>query len=475
MSGIQQAKTKDMTAGSPLKLILRFAIPVMLGTLFQQFYSMVDTIIVGKILGVDALAGVGSTGSINFMIVGFCTGVCSGFSVPVAQKFGAGDHRGLRRFVANSVWLSLIFAGVLTIAVTLLTDDILWLMNTPEEIFSYAYRYIVIIFAGIPMVYLYNLTAGIIRAMGDSKTPLYFLMMSSGLNIVLDLFCIIVLKMGVAGAGVATVVSQFISGGSCLLYMRRKYSILKMDKGDWKIRPPYMARLCSMGLPMGLQISVTAIGSVVLQAAINGLGYVTVAAVTAAQKVNLFIGCPGESLGIAMSTYTGQNVGAGKMERIQKGFHAAAVIGCVYALFAFCVQLVAGRQLAMLFLDSAETAMIDQARKFMLCSSAFYIPLMFVNVVRSMIQGMGFGFLSIFSGVSEMIARAAVGFLLVPRFGFIAACFAHPAAWVAADIFLFPAFVCCKKRLKERMREREENADSAQRIGETREDKECVK
>jgi len=450
MKGTKQT-TRDMTVGSPLKIILRFAIPVMLGTLFQQFYSMVDTIIVGKFLGVDALAGVGSTGSINFMVIGFCNGVCSGFAVPVAQQFGAGDERGLRRYVGNAVWLSVMFAGVMTLAVTLLTGNILRWMNTPEDIFTYAYRYIVIIFAGIPLVYLYNLTAGIIRAMGDSKTPLYFLIMSSCLNIVLDLFCILVLEMGVSGAAVATVLSQFISGGCCLLYMRRKYPILKMSRDDWRVRSGQMRNLCGMGLPMGLQISITAIGSVVLQAAINGLGSITVAAVTAAQKVNLFLGCPGESLGMAMSTYTGQNVGAGKIDRVKKGLGAAAIIGCIYAVFALCIQLVAGRQLAGLFLDSSETAIIDRSRQFMLCCAMFYIPLMFVNIVRSMIQGMGFGFLSIFSGVFEMVARATVGFVLVPMFGFTAACFAHPAAWVAADLFLFPAFFYCKRKLEKRM------------------------
>ena len=451
MSGTKQGTTKDMTVGAPLRLILEFAIPLMLGTLFQQLYSMVDTIIVGKFLGVDALAGVGSTGSVNFLIIGFCNGVCSGFAVPVAQQFGAGDERGLRRYVCNAVWLSVGFAGVMTIVVTMLTGHILRWMNTPEDIYSYAYQYIAIIFAGIPTVYLYNLTAGIIRAMGDSKVPLYFLLLSSGLNIVLDLFCILVLKMGVAGAAVATVASQLISGACWLLYMTRKYPILRMERDDWHGRTQYMRILCSMGVPMGLQFSITAIGSVVLQTAINGLGAVTVAAVTAGQKVNLLLGCPGDALGVAMSTYTGQNVGAGKIDRVQKGLGAAAIIGCTYSVIALGLQIVAGKQLALLFLDSSETVIIDQARRFMLCASVFYIPLMFVNVVRSMIQGMGFGMLSIFSGVFEMVARSFVGFVLVPIFGFTAVCFAHPSAWIAADIFLFPAFFYCMKRLRQRM------------------------
>lgn len=445
------ATTKDMTVGSPLKLILGFAIPLMLGTLFQQFYSMVDTIIVGKFLGVDALAGVGSTGSINFLIIGFCNGVCSGFAVPVAQRFGAGDEKGLRRYVANGVWLSIGFAAVMAVTITLLTGQILHWMNTPDNILGYAYQYIAIIFAGIPAVYLYNLTAGIIRSMGDSRTPLYFLIMSSVMNIVLDLFCILVLKMGVSGAAVATVVSQLVSGGCCLVYMKKKYPVLRMTGEDWKARPQYMRTLCSMGVPMGLQFSITAIGSVVLQTAVNGLGSVTVAAVTAAQKINILLACPGDALGVAMSTYSGQNVGAGKISRLQEGLKAAAIIGCTYALFALGIQIVAGRQMSLLFVDSSETLIIEQARQFMLCAASFYIPLIFVNVVRSMIQGMGFGLLSIFSGVFEMVARSVVGFVLVPIFGFSAVCFAHPSAWVAADIFLFPAFFYCKRILERRM------------------------
>lgn len=445
------ATTRDMTEGSPFKLILAFAIPLILGTLFQQLYSMVDTIIVGQFLGVDALAGVGSTGSINFLIIGFCNGVCSGFAVPVAQQFGAGDEKGLRRYVANGVWLSIAFAGVMALVITLLTGQILHWMNTPENIFDYAYQYIAIIFAGIPAVYLYNLTAGIIRSMGDSRTPLYFLIMSSVMNIVLDIFCIVVLKMGVAGAAVATVVSQLISGACCLFYMRRKYPILRMSKEEWTVRPQYMKVLCGMGVPMGLQFSITAIGSVVLQTAVNGLGSVTVAAVTAAQKINLLLACPGDALGVAMSTYSGQNVGAGKINRLTEGLKAAAIIGCTYALIALGMQIAAGKQLVLLFVDSAEAQIIEQARRFMLCAAAFYIPLIFVNVVRSMIQGMGFGLLSIFSGVFEMVARSVVGFVLVPIFGFNAVCFAHPSAWVAADIFLFPAFFYCKRLLERRM------------------------
>ena len=208
--------TKDMTVGSPMKLILGFSIPLLFGALFQQFYSVVDTVIVGRFLGVNALAGVGATGSLNFMIMGFCMGVCSGFAIPVAHKFGAKDYSGMRQVVANSVWLSVAFSVVMTTAVALLCRNILTWMKTPEDIFEYSYAYILIIFLGIPATYLYNILSGVIRSMGDSKTPLFFLTLSSGLNIGLDILFIVAFEMGVAGAAAATVISQLISGLLCL-------------------------------------------------------------------------------------------------------------------------------------------------------------------------------------------------------------------------------------------------------------------
>ncbi len=270
--------TKDMTSGSPMKLILQFCIPLFFGMLFQQFYSMMDTIIVGKFLGVGALAAVGATGSINFMIIGFCMGVCNGFAIPVAQQFGAGDYHALRKYVANSVWLSIAFSGVMTVAVCVFCRRILLLMNTPADIMDGAFRYIFVIFLGIPVVYLYNLLSGIIRSLGDSKSPLIFLIFSSVLNIVLDMVLILVFHMGVSGAAWATVISQAISGAACLIYMIKRFDILKMSGEEWQADGIYMKNLCNMGIPMGLQYSITAIGSVILQTAVNTLGSMAVAA-----------------------------------------------------------------------------------------------------------------------------------------------------------------------------------------------------
>ena len=439
---------KDMTNGSPSRHILGFAVPMLFGMLFQQFYNLVDTIIVGKTLGVEALAGVGATGSINFMIIGFCMGICNGFAIPVAQSFGAKNDKTLRKYVANSTWLALLFAVIMTIATIILCKPILRLMRTPDDIFTGAYTYIVIIFAGIPATILYNMVSGILRAMGDSKTPLYFLILSAFLNIFLDLFCIIVLHMGVAGAAVATVVSQAVSGVSCLLYMRKKFDILHIRKDEWKLESQYVKNLCSMGIPMGLQYSVTAIGSVILQSAVNSLGSIAVASMTAASRIGGFFACPFDSLGATMATFAGQNMGAGRTDRIRQGIRSANMIGAVYAVVSFCIIALAGGKLALLFVDGSEEAILSNVKLFLLCNSIFYFPLSLVNNIRFLIQGMGYSKFAILAGVFEMVARTLVGFAFVPVFGYVAACFASPVAWIFADAFLFPAYFHVLKKTK---------------------------
>ncbi len=440
--------TKDMTVGSPMKLILGFSIPLLFGFLFQQFYNVVDTVIVGRFLGVQALAGVGATGSINFMIVGFCMGVCSGFAIPVAHKFGAKDYSGMRRVVANCVWLSIAFAAVMTIAVCLLCRRILVWMNTPEDIFQDSYSYILIIFIGIPATYLYNILSGIIRSMGDSKTPLVFLTLSSFMNIGLDLACILGLHMGVAGAAVATVVSQLVSGILCLIYLIKKFEILHISGDEWKIDTGYMKMLCGMGIPMGLQYSITAIGSVILQTAVNGLGSLAVASVTAGSKVSMFFCCPFDAMGSTMATYGGQNVGAKNLERVGRGLKDCVILGTIYSIAAFVIMYFFGADLASLFVDEAGGQMLENARTFLIINSAFFIPLALVNIIRFLIQGMGFSTFAILAGVFEMAARTIAGLVLVPRLGFIGACFASPLAWIFADIFLIPAYIHVRRKLQ---------------------------
>lgn len=441
-----------MTIGSPVKLMLGFFFPMLFGLLFQQLYNMVDTMIVGKYLGVDALAAVGSTGSINFMIIGFCMGVCNGFAIPVAQKFGEKNFGELRRFVANGAWLSAGFAVAMTVTVCVLCRNILQWMNTPADILDGAYAYIFVIFLGIPATYLYNMVSGVIRSLGDSRTPLVFLIISSLLNVVLDLFTIVVLNMGVAGAAWATVISQAVSGIGCLFYMSRRFEVLQMTKEERKPDRNIMKVLCGMGVPMGLQYSITAIGSVVLQTAVNGLGSSAVASVTAGTKIGMFFCCPFDALGATMATYGGQNIGARRLDRISKGLRTAVVMGFAYSLIAFGVLYLFGNQLSLLFVDAEEVEILANSRLYLVINAAFYFPLALVNTVRFLIQGMGYSQVAVLAGVFEMAARTLVGFCLVPVVGYPAACFASPCAWVAADIFLIPCYLNIRKRLEKQFR-----------------------
>ncbi len=443
--------TKDLTSGSPMRLIAGFALPTLFGMLFQQLYNLVDAMIVGKLLGASALAAVGSTGSINFFVIGFCMGVCSGFAIPVAQRMGASELSKMRRYVANAAYLAIIFAVVLTAATGLLCRQILTAMLTPADIFHDAYAYIFVIFMGIPATFLYNLLAGIIRSLGDSRTPVYFLALSSCLNIVLDFTLILGFHAGVAGAAIATVASQAVSGAICLLYMIRKYPILRMTGEERRFDLHSCGVLCAMGIPMGLQYSITAIGSIVLQSSVNALGSLYVTAVAAGAKVVQLLVCPFDAMGATMATYCGQNVGGCKLDRLGQGIRACTLLGFGYAAVAFGAMLRLAPWCAMLFLDPKELDVVlltQLTTRYIVIQSAFFFPLSLVNIVRFSIQGMGFSPFAILAGVLEMAARTGVGMLLVPAFGYTAACFASPAAWVCADLFLIPASALCIAKLR---------------------------
>ena len=443
--------TKDLTTGSSMRLILNFTVPTLLGLLFQQMYNMVDAVIVGKLLGSQALGAVGATGSINFFVIGFCLGVCSGFAIPVAQKMGARDYPQMRRFVANAAYLSAGIALVLTVATGLFCRDILMAMDTPDDLFEDSFAYIFVIFMGIPAVFLYNLLACVIRAMGDSRTPVYFLALSSGLNIAMDLIFILAFRWGVAGAAVATVASQAVSGLACLVDVIRRFPILHVTREESRPSLAACGTLCAMGIPMGLQYSITAIGSIVMQTAVNGLGSVYVTAVATANKISQLLTCPFDAMGSAMAAYCGQNVGAGKLDRLSQGVRSCSLLGLIYSLIAFAAMLFLAPHGAMLFLDPAEEGLetlIALTARYIVILTAFFFPLALVNILRFSIQGMGFGAFAILAGVLEMAARTAAGRFFVPALGFTAACFASPAAWISADLFLIPACLGCIAHLR---------------------------
>ena len=438
--------TKDMTQGSPFKLILGFALPMLAGMLFQQLYNLVDTMIVGRFLGVNALAGVGATGSINFLVLGFCMGICAGFAIPVAQRFGAREEGEMRAFAANSVWLAMGVSAILTLFTVVYCRDILMLMDTPEECFEEAHDYIVVIFAGIPFIVLYNLLSGFLRSLGDSKMPLVFLLVSSVLNVVLDLYFILQMHLGVMGAALATVISQAVSGLLCLAFIAWKVPILHARGQEWHVRLDKMLALCGYGVPMGMQYSVTAVGSVILQTAINSLGALSVASITAAGKVMGFFSCPIDGLGSTMATYAAQNVGARRYDRLNKGLFAASAMGFAYSALAFVVAWWFGPELMGLFITGEGSAqIIALGHEFMMVNIVFYPLLTLVNTVRFTIQGMGYSVLAIFAGVMEMIARGAAGVVLVPTLGYFGASLGNPLAWILADVFLIPAYFVCKR------------------------------
>lgn len=442
------AQSKEMTSGPCLPLIFNFTLPLLLGNMLQQTYSLIDAAIVGKFLGINALASVGASTSVVFLILGFCNGCCGGFGIPVAQKFGARDYVSMRRLVSVSLKL----AGMMSVGIALITcllcAFILRTMQTPENIFQDAYWYLLITFIGVPCTFFYNLLSSIIRALGDSKTPFWFLLFSTLLNVLLDLLCILVFHWGVAGAAIATVFSQGVSAVLCYFYMYRKFEILRMQPADKRFRPELARQLIFVGVPMGLQFSITAIGSIMLQSANNALGTACVAAFTAAMRIKMFFLCMLESLGIAMATFCGQNYGAGKPERIWTGVKAASLMMIVYVAAVAIILWGFSEKFVLLFVDPSETEIIADAALFLHISVSFFPVLGLLCILRYSIQGAGYTKLAMFSGVSEMIARILVSVVAVPLWGFWAVCFGDPTAWVFADAFLIPAFIYVYRRLR---------------------------
>ena len=436
-----------MTQGTPLPLILKFSIPLILGNLLQQTYSLIDAAIVGRYLGINALAAIGASVSITFLILGFCCGCCSGFGIPVAQKFGSHDYVTMRRLVCTSMKLSAFMSLAISLVTCLLCTPILRIMQTPKSIMDDAYAYLIVLFIGIPFSFYYNLLSSIIRALGDSKTPFNFLLISTVLNILLDLLCILVLGWGVAGASIATVVAQGVSAGLCYRYMRRKYEILQTEPADRRFRPELAKQLLLIGAPMGLQFSLTAIGSIMMQGANNALGTACVAAYTAAIRIKMIFLSMLESLGMAMATYCGQNYGAGKPDRILTGVLSAGKVMLIYVVVVGFILLNFSEDMALLFIDSTEHEVLEKTVYFLHITALFFPLLGILCILRYTIQGCGYTQLAMFSGVSEMIARTVTGVIAVPIWGYTAVCFGDGSAWICADCFLIPAFIYVYRRL----------------------------
>lgn len=424
--------TKDLTEGSPVRLIVGFTVPLLIGNLFQQFYSMADTLIVGRTLGRNALAAVGCTGALSFLLLGFCMGLTSGFAVITAQRFGAGDEAGVRRSFSAGLLLTGIFSVVLTLVSVPVIGPVLRLIRTPEEIYIDAFRYIVIVFAGLGAAMYFNFYSNIIRALGDSRTPLYLLALACLINIVLDFVLILFAGWGVSGAAVATVAAQAVAAVACRVYIRVRLPLLRPHRGER--RPPLhiLKQHLFLGFPMGFQMSVIAVGQVVLQFALNGLGAVAVAAYSAAQKIDALAIQPMMSFGITMATYAAQNYGAGRIDRIRAGVNRCILVSGSFSVVIAVVNILAGRQMTALFVGSGETELIRLSWVYLVSNGIFYFLLALLFIYRSTLQGLGDGIATTVAGVMELLMRMAAALVMAGLFGFLGASLSNPMAWAGA-------------------------------------------
>lgn len=442
--------TNDMTKDNPLKIFIWFSIPLLIGNIFQQLYSMVDTIIVGRFVGVDALAAVGSTGSMFFLVNGMVIGLTSGFSVLVSQKFGAKNETEIRKSVASNITLTLISAIIITVIALIVKRPLLDLMNTPKNIFKDANTYITIIYIGISTQIAYNMAAGILRALGDSKTPLYFLIISSIINIILDLVFIVKFKLGVAGAAYATNISQGLSAMLCLIYSYRKYQVLRLKKEDFKVEKDYYKTHLKIAIPMGLQFSVTGVGIIIVQGAVNVFGSNVIASYTAASKVLQLVMQPLISFGVTIATYAGQNLGAKRFDRIKKGVKVMNKISIITSLIAGAILVLFSKYFVMLFIENPSAEIIGYTQEVLNYSAVFMIFLGFIFVYRNVLQGMGESFVPMMAGFYELAARSVVAFILPKFIGFTGICLADPIAWIAAAVpLMFTYYRNIKKISKE--------------------------
>ena len=435
----RKSGTTDLTVGKPLFQILRFALPLVLGTLFQQLYSFADTVIVGRCLGTDALGAVGTTYSLNFLILGFVQGACVGFGIPVAETFGAKDKGGLRKYLFNGALLCVVLSVVFTLFTTLMAGPLLQLIHTPEELYADAVLYIRIIFLGIPATVLYNYASSVLRAMGDSQHPFYFLLAASVLNIGLDYLLIVSMGMGVDGAAIATVLSQLLSGGLCAFWFftrTAKQEELTFRGQSSLLSAGHCKRLAYIGFPMGFEYSVSAIGAVIMQDAINLLGSTAVAAQTAGEKIRQMFTLPMESVGMAMATYVGQNNGAHRTDRIQQGIKDGCTIQLTYCVAAWVVIFFVKPYAVGLVLGDADPAVTAGAIQYLAIMSMLFCFHGLLMIFRNTLQGLGYSVQAIISGVGELIGRSLGGLLAVKTgLGYVGICLSNPFAWGLAMLY----------------------------------------
>lgn len=433
--------TNDMTSGSPVRLILQFMIPVCLGNIFQQFYNVADSIVAGQFIGVNALAAIGSTGSLMFFVTGWLNGLSSGFAILVSQRFGAKRYDQMRHYVAMSIYLAAAFAIVMTVGLLILNEPILRMMNFSDEIMPDVTAYMGIIYAGLIVTAAYNSLAAFLRALGDSKSPLYFLIISAVINVVLDIAFIVCFGMGVEGCAYATVIAQGISAVFCFVYILKKFPILHLKEEDFRISFRSFGHLLSLGIPMGLQFSITAIGTIIVQGAVNVYGEIYMAGFAAAGKLQNIIATVFTAFGATIATFVGQNRGAGRMDRVKTGVKYTQVMILIWSVVTMALVFFFGKYMMLLFVSASETEVIDAAVIYFRTVFWCYPFLGSIFLYRNTLQGMGYGLVPMLGGVFELAARSVIVMIVAGRTSFAGVCFSDPAAWIAALIPLVPYYI----------------------------------
>lgn len=440
-----------MTTGSPAKLIIRFMIPMFLGNLFQQFYNVVDSIVAGQFLGVQALAAIGSTGSLMFFVIGWLNGLTSGFAIMVSQCFGAKKEDRMRHYVAMSVYLSVAFALVMTIGLTLANEPILRLMNYSEEIMPEVKAYMGIIYAGLLVTVAYDALSAFLRALGDSRSPLYFLMISAGINVFLDIVFIVVMGMGVEGCAYATVIAQAISAFCCFIYIVKKYPILHLRKEDFRYSWNSVKKLLGLGIPMALQFSITAIGTIIVQGAVNVYGETYMAGFSAAGKLQNILGTVFVAFGATVATYVGQNRGAGRIDRVREGVRCTQYMILAWSVIAMILMFFFGKYMTCIFVNSSETDVLAVSVEYFHTVFWCYPFLGSIFLYRNTLQGMGYGLVPMMGGIFELAARIIIVLLVAGHTSFRGVCLADPAAWIAALIPLVPYYIYIMRKQKQKI------------------------
>ena len=433
--------TNDMTSGSPVRLILQFMIPVCLGNIFQQFYNVADSIVAGQFIGVNALAAIGSTGSLMFFVTGWLNGLSSGFAILVSQRFGAKRYDQMRHYVAMSIYLAAAFAIVMTVGLLILNEPILRMMNFSDEIMPDVTAYMGIIYAGLIVTAAYNSLAAFLRALGDSKSPLYFLIISAVINVGLDIAFIVCFGMGVEGCAYATVIAQGISAVLCFVYILKKFPILHLKEEDFRISFRSFGHLLSLGIPMGLQFSITAIGTIIVQGAVNVYGEIYMAGFAAAGKLQNIIATVFTAFGATIATFVGQNRGAGRMDRVKIGVKYTQVMILIWSVVTMALVFFFGKYMMLLFVSASETEVIDAAVIYFRTVFWCYPFLGSIFLYRNTLQGMGYGLVPMLGGVFELAARSVIVMIVAGRTSFAGVCFSDPAAWIAALIPLVPYYI----------------------------------